>query len=56
MLNIMPYHPEVVHDKETEMFIADIFSRDCNLNSNLDLLELQMEIHVFVPMTESKTI
>lgn len=37
------------------MFIADTSSQDCNLNSNLDMPELQMKTYI-VPMTESNWI
>lgn len=46
---------EIKHKKGTELFISDTLSRYCILNSNFDLPEFQMEIHLDVPMIESKT-
>lgn len=52
LFDIIVYRPEIIYINRTEIFITDTLSRDCILNSNLNMPELQMEIHFLVSMTE----
>lgn len=38
------------------MIIAKTLSQVCNLNSNLDMTELEVEIHLSIPIPGFKTI
>lgn len=55
MLDILPYRPVITYKKGTELYVADTLSRDCKLRDVEDSKEMQMEVHIVVPLTKTRT-